>query len=177
MNKNRKYRWAYTSKGNPVKVKVDEIDNAIDKYSKKQWSATYSDTWRNELAKGHWERIRFAIREEVKGYMEVNNMTAKQAVEAFRRSRMYKSQEDFYQTEMYHKISKQGWDRENGRFALKKRNIIYEGKVEIDGMSYSKYKVILNSGTPFWTYEADSPKQESYEFRRTFTEDEFNDED
>lgn len=169
MKKERKFRWAYTSKGIPVKVKVDEIDNAIDKYSKKQWEESYAEGWRELAQKGRWERLRYAIKEEVRGYMMVNNISAKEAVEAVRRSRLYKSQEDFYQTEMYYKINKQGWDRDKGRFALKKKNIIYQGKVEIDGMTYTKYKYTLNNGEIWYTYEADSPKQASYQFWRSQT--------
>ena len=170
--KSRKYRWAYTSKGTPIQVRTDEIDNAIDKYSRKEWETSNSPAWQEVAQKGQWERLRFAIKNEVKGYMEVNpGMTADEAVRALRRSRIYKSQQEFYQTEMYYKLAKHDWNRENGKFALKKANIKYEGKVEINNNSYSKYKITMNSGKVWWVYEADSPKQETYEFTRTQEED------
>ena len=164
MRKKRSYRWN-TLTGQ--KQAVDEIDNAIDRVSRKEWEDTYQVEWSKAASRGEWERLRVAIRSQVKGYMDNNpGMTPSEAVAALRRSRYYTSQEDFYQTEMYYKISKNNWNRVEGKFALKKSNIFYMGRVERDGVTYTQYKYILNNGDVWYTYEAESPKDPMYAFVR-----------
>lgn len=165
--KTRKYRW--NTKTNQ-RERVDEIDNAIDSISRREWENTYQTAWQAAAKQGDWERLRKAIRTQVEGYLEVNpEMSVKEAVNALRRSRYYKSQEDFYQTEMYYKIAKNDWNRVDGKFALKKSNIVYQGKVEIEGQTYTKYQYTLNNGEIWYTYEAESPKDPAYKFWRSQT--------
>lgn len=164
MRKKRSYRWN-TLTGQ--KETVDEIDNAIDKVSRKDWENTYQKEWSNVAKRGEWERLRGAIRMHVQAYMDNNpGMTPPEAVAALRRSRYYTSQEDFYRTEMYYKIAKKDWNRVDGKFSLKKSNIHYMGRVEKDGVSYTQYKFILNNGDVWYTYEAESPKDPRYDFVR-----------
>lgn len=164
MRKKRSYRWN-TLTGQ--KEAVDEIDNAIDKVSRKDWEDTYQVEWSKVAKRGEWERLRVAIKMQVKGYMDNNpGMTPSEAVSALRRSRYYTSQEDFYRTEMYYKIAKNDWNRVNGKFALKKSNIHYMGRVERDGVTYTQYRYVLNNGDVWYTYEAESPKDPMYAFVR-----------
>ena len=164
MRKKRSYRWN-TLTGQ--KEAVDEIDNAIDKVSRKDWEDTYQSEWSKAAKRGEWERLRGAIKMQVQGYMDNNpGMTPSEAVAALRRSRYYTSQEDFYRTEMYYKIVNKDWNRVNGKFALKKSNIHYMGRVEKDGVSYIQYKFVLNNGDVWYTYEAESPKDPAYAFER-----------
>ena len=164
MRKKRIYRWN-TLTGQ--KETVDEIDNAIDKVSRKDWENTYQVEWSKAAKRGEWERLRGAIKMQVQGYMDNNpGMTAPEAVAALRRSRYYTSQEDFYRTEMYYKIVNKDSNRVKGKFALKKSNIHYMGKVERDGVTYTQYKFVLNNGEVWYTYEAESPKDPAYAFVR-----------
>lgn len=164
MRKKRSYRWN-TLTGQ--KEAVDEIDNAIDKVSRKDWEDTYQSEWSKAAKRGEWERLRGAIKMHVQAYMDNNpGMTPPEAVAALRRSRYYTSQEDFYRTEMYYKIVNKDWNRVKGKFALKKSNIHYMGRVEKDGVTYTQYKFILNNGDVWYTYEAESPKDPRYDFVR-----------
>ena len=165
MRKKRSYRWnTLTGK----KEAVDEIDNAIDKVSRKDWEDTYQTEWAKAAKRGEWERLRGAIRMQVQGYMDNNpGMTAPEAVAALRRSRYYTSREDFYRTQMYYKIVNEGWNRDSkGKFSLKKSNIHYMGRVERDGVTYTQYKFVLNTGDVWYAYEAESPKDPMYAFER-----------
>ena len=67
---------------------------------------------------------------------------------------------------MYYKIAQKDWNRVNGKFALKKSNIHYMGRVERDGVTYTQYKFVLNNGDVWYTYEAESPKDPAYAFVR-----------
>lgn len=167
MKKARKYRWNTQTRS---KQSVDALDEAIDRISKKQWVNTYQTKWAEDYAKTKdWERLRVAIRAEARGYMEVNDMSAQEAVNALRRSRFYTSQEDFYKDSVYRNIVKEGWNRdEKGRFALKKANLTYQGKIEYNGTTYTQYKAVLNNGVVFYTYEAESPKDPNYRFFRSY---------
>ena len=165
MRKKRSYRWnTLTGK----KEAVDEIDNAIDRISRKDWENTYQEEWAKAAKRGEWERLRGAIRMHVQAYMDNNpGMTPQEAVAALRRSRYYTTQADYFRRDMYYKIVNQGWNRDpkTGRFALKKSNIYYMGKFEKNDVTYTQYKYVLNNGDVWYTYEAESPKDPMYAFK------------
>ena len=152
----------------------DFIDKAIDKISMKKWGNSYQTNWKSTYEQGDYQTLRNAIRQEVKDYMEVQNLTADEAVKAIRRSRYYTSQADFYRNSIYEELKDLGYNRnmvdlENynpvrrkGTFVNFQREAIqYHGNVDIDGTIYQKYSFESN-GKQLYYYKSRSPKDENY---------------
>lgn len=151
----------------------DEIDQEIRKYSMKKWGNSYQPYLKNLYEGKDYEGLRRVIRNEVKVYLLHNDdFTVKQAVEAFRRSRAYVSQEDFYSDSIKQELKNLGvyrnmvntetYDKTRKKGTFNKiSDVKYKGYATIDGISYRKY-AFKSNGRQFYVYTNLSPKSENY---------------
>lgn len=159
----------------------DEIDEAIHKYSIKNWGNSYQTNWANLYRNKEYNKLWEAVRTNVEGYMYAPRdldkkgptvMSPEEAVKSLRRSRYYTSQADFYRNSVKEELIQLGYNRNrygalNYNPTHKKEtftsltDIQYHGYVERDGIMYKKYSFISN-GVFLFYYKNRSPKDELY---------------
>lgn len=167
----------------------NDIDEAIHKYTAKQWGEhTYHSGWKAAYEEGKksrksfkpyetlWKAVYEEVRENMYGpyddEMKHPKMTAEEAVEKVRRSRYYVSEADFYRNSVKKELIDLGYNRnlkellnyntehKAGTFVTL-NNIQYLGNVEFDGKIYKSYSFISN-GKLLYYYSSRSPKDELY---------------
>lgn len=154
-----------SDKGKTHRRFADEIEREMFKqYSEDFWMnpKLASDAYKEAVRSKDWS----ATKARIRGYMEENDMTAKEAVSSFANSQIYKTREDRIAGFIYNDIRKQkGW-------VLGKKNIKYKGKIEHDGESFYKYEVSAYNQTFFvYEYKDNSPTDGSIDYQNIITKE------